>query len=62
MLVGLNPCRQCAIVAPLPQIAKLPQKVTKKWFQDLWSHLSRYIALFWMRVTFCHLEMIRVDV
>jgi hypothetical protein len=35
VLVGVNSCGRCAIMALLPQIAKHPVKSQKKWFQDL---------------------------
>jgi hypothetical protein len=37
MSVGVNPHGRCA-----PQIAKLPPKITKEWFQDLWVNLGMY--------------------
>ena len=42
--MGVNPCGRCAIVTLLPQIAKLPKKSIKHWFQDKWAYLRSYIA------------------
>ena len=44
VLVDVNPCGRCEVVAPLPQIAKLPQKTIKKRIEDVWADLSRYIT------------------
>ena len=63
VLVGVNPCGRCTIVALLPQIANLPKKSQNNDFKIcelIW--VSCILHLFWMRVTFCHLEMIWVEV
>ena len=33
VLVGVNPCGRCTVVAPLPQIAQLPQKSQNNGFK-----------------------------
>ena len=62
VLVGVNPCARCTIVAPLPQIAELPRKSQNNGFKIcelIWVGL---LPIFWMRIIFCHLEMIWVEV
>ena len=44
MLVGVNPCGKCTVVALLPQIATLPPKITNHSFKNCELILSRYIA------------------
>ena len=60
--LGVNPCGMWAVVAPLPQIAKLPITSQNNGFkicEMIWVGMS---PLFSMRVIFCHLEMIWVEV
>ena len=44
VLVGVNPCGRCAVVALLPQIAKIPKKSKYDSFKKSWADLRRYIA------------------
>ena len=43
MLVGVNSCGRCVVVASLTQIAKFPKKSQNIIFK-VWVDLSRYIA------------------
>ena len=61
MLVGVNPCGRCAIMTSLPQNAKL-----LKTSQNISFKICELIGVgilphFWMRVIFCHLEIIWVE-
>ena len=62
MLVGVNPCGRCVVVAPLPQNAKLtqkPQNYSLNICELIWVGT---LPLFHIRTPLCHLEMIWVEV
>ena len=55
-LVGVNPLGRCAVVVPLPHIAKLPKKSQNNGFKIcelIW------VLLIWRRVTSCHFKIWR---
>ena len=61
VLVSVNPCGRCAVVAPLPPIAKLSLKFGKIGFRIYELIWVGIFPFFWMRVKICHLEMIWVE-
>ena len=62
VLVSVNPCPRCVVVALVPQIAKLStnsQKIGSKICKLIWVGVY---PLFRTGATFCHLEMICIQV
>ena len=62
VLVGVNSCGRCVVVALLPQIAKLREISQNNGFKICELIWVGKVPLYWMKVSFCHLEMIWVEV
>ena len=53
VLMTINWCGRCVIIAPLPQIAKLPKIAQNHGFKICELTWVGVLTLFWTRVTFC---------